>query len=455
MVVVVAILSVKILNKNGLLQDLLTYKIIAEEKLKNFAENTQEQNKKLQFLEEQNSILTIYKGKLEQSEIILADIKLQNQLLKQDIEMLNSKILDYNKNNELLKQKQEILEEERKSWNIQKEVILHKLSEELIRKNSEEQNKFSQTQQENIKKTTEDLLKNFENVLFKVNSLNDDVKKANDEISLTKNSLLNPSGAGKTAEITLENILRSSGLREKINNSDAGDFILQSHFAPSAGNGKRPDALVFLPQNHILIIDSKSSSYFVDLQKSIDSKDYKSEREISSKIRDTMRKHLDDLKKKDYAKSKLEEIGLNNSNYQEMPVVTTVMFLQTEKMLEIVGRIDEEIEKKAFDANIYILSPIGLVNLLNQAKFVIDKIRQDENMAELKIQIKKIAESISLLFERASEIGDAIARSTKSYNKFISSFNNRFLPRIRDIGKLGIEFDGKDLGNRLNKIDEE
>jgi len=402
--------------KNSELQSLMSEKIICEERAKNFSEKLQEQNKRLQFLEEQNSNLLIYKDRFEQQ--------------------------------------QQNLQQEKQEWNIQKEAILHKLSEELIRKNNEEQHKFGRNQQENIKKITEDLLKNFENVLGKVSSLNDDMKKTADEVSLTKNALLNPSGAGRTSEITLENILRSSGLREKINNEDAGDFILQSHFSGQDKSGKRPDALVFLPGNHILIIDSKSSSHFLELQKNIDGGNQILEKEISAKIKETMRKHLEDLKKKDYAKSKLEELGLQDIfNTDQIPIITTIMFLQTEKMLEIIARLDPDIEQKSLDAGIHILSPIGLINLLNQAKFTIDRAKQDKNILQLKIEIKKVIESIYTLFERSSEIGDAIGKSFKSYNKFVGTFNSRFLPRINNMSKLGVEVDRKNISNKLKKIE--
>ena len=78
----------------------------------------------------------------------------------------------------------------------------------MIRKNKEDQEKFSQNQKEEIKKVTENLFQNFENIANKVSSLDDDVKKSIDNINLTKNALLNPGGAGKTSEITLENILQ-------------------------------------------------------------------------------------------------------------------------------------------------------------------------------------------------------------------------------------------------------
>ncbi|MFT7099129.1 MAG: DNA recombination protein RmuC, partial [Rickettsiales bacterium] len=218
-------------------------------------------------IQEKNQELLIYQGRFKQAEITISDLKLQTQIDQKDLRQQNQKITDFEKQNELLKQRQYLLEKEKSEWKSDKEKILLQLSEELMRKNSEEQQKFGKNQEEKITKINEDLYKNFENVLNKVSSLNDDVSKSSNEINLTKNALLNPSGAGKTAEITLENILKSSGLKEKNKEKDVGDYILQSHFLASDNSARKPDAVLFLPNNHNVIIDSKSSMHFLELQK--------------------------------------------------------------------------------------------------------------------------------------------------------------------------------------------
>ena len=413
--------------------------------------NTKVQSKsqdKIAKLQSQNQELLIYKGRFDQAEITISDLKLQNQNQYKISELQNQKIIDFEKQNELLKQSQEILTQEKQDWKISKEKILFQLSEELIKKNSEEQTKFGKNQEENIQKITQNLYKNFENILNKVSSLDDDVKKSNQDISLTKNALLNPSGSGRTAEITLENILKFSGLKEKSSVVDTGDYILQSHFFSSENIAKKPDALVFLPGDHIVIIDSKSSIFFLELQKAKEVENFDLQESARIKLKETMRKHLDDLKKRKYAEAK-EFDNLKNNNQNN--IFTTVMFLQTEKMLEIVSEIDESFEQKALDLGIWVLTPIGLYNLLAQGRVTINRIKQQENIEELRVEVKKLIEAISTMFSRAADIGKATSKAVKYYNEFASTFNQRFLVRVKNLNKLGIESDKKNIGQKLEK----
>jgi DNA recombination protein RmuC len=403
---------------------------------------------KISKLQNQIQELLIYKGRFAQAQITIDDLKLQNQNQKQQQELQNQRINNFETQNQLLKQSQNLLEQEKQQWKIEKEQILYQLGEKLIKKNNEEQAKFGKNQEENIEKITQNLYKNFETVLNKVSSLDDDVKKSNQDISLTKNALLNPSGAGRTAEITLENILKSSGLKEKSHIEDKGDYILQSHFFSSENIAKKPDALVFLPNNQIVIIDSKSSSFFLDLQHAKENNNLDLQEATQAKLKETMRKHLEDLKKRDYAKAKefddLKQTHQNN-------IFTTVMFLQTEKMLEIINEIDSNFIQKALDSGIWVLTPIGIHNLLAQGKLTINRIKQQENIEELRVEVKKLIESVSTMFNKASDIGKATSKAVKSYNEFASSFNQRFLVRVSNLNKLGIESDKKIIGNKLEK----
>ncbi len=403
---------------------------------------------KISKLQNQIQELLIYKGRFEQAQITISDLKFQNQTQKQEQELQNQKINNFEKQNELLIQSQNLLEQEKQEWAINKEKILYQLSEELIRKNNEEQTKFGKHNQESIDKITQNLYKNFEGVLNKVSSLDDDVKKSSQDINLTKNALLNPSGAGKTAEITLENILKASGLKEKASIKDNGDYILQSHFFSSENIAKKPDALVFLPGNQIVIIDSKSSSFFLDLQQAKEDGKLDLQELAQAKLKETMRKHLEDLKKRDYAKAKeFDDLKQNNQNN----IFTTIMFLQTEKMLEIVNEIDSNFMQKALDLGIWVLTPIGVYNLLTQGKFTINRIKQQENIEELRVEVKKLIEAIATMYGKAADIGKATSKAVKSYNEFASSFNQRFLVRVNNLNKLGIESDKKTIGNKLEK----
>ena len=424
-----------------------------EEKLRLINLKVENDLKRTNLLELQCQDLLIFKGRFEEAQKNISYLNMQIDKNRHEINSYKDKLSDFEKKNSLIEQEKTNLKLEKEEWSSKKQTILFQLSEELIKKNNHQQDSFGKKQKEIIEQTVSNLNEKFSNILNKVSSLDDDVKKTCGDINFTKNALLSPGGAGQISEITLENILKSSGLRQKKDANDAGDYIMQSHFSDSQNIGKRPDAIVFMPGDNMLIIDSKSSSHFLGLQQAIDDKNTNKIKEIESKIKDTMKKHLDDLKKKDYANSKKQDLEMKNLyNQEKTPIITTIMFLQTEKMLEIVRNIDSNFERKALENKILVLSPAGLINILYQARFFIDNARQEKNIEQLRIEIRKLIESIGTLFKNSSKMGSAINNSIKSYNDFASSFNSRFLSRVANMKKLGIKTDNNYKFDKLEKI---
>ena len=384
---------------------------------------------------------------LSQLRLRLERAKSESEFLRQDKEKFEEKVnvlqrqnIDFEKQNELLKQAKSQLEEQQKDWEKNKDLMLLKLSEELIKKNSEQQNQISLNQQETLKKITENLFKNFENVTAKITSLNDEVKKSSDLTNLTRQALLSPGAAGRTAEITLENILKNSGLRQKDDLNSSGDYILQSHFSSfnyeSQQESKRPDAIIFFPGDQIAIIDSKSSPHFLELETARQNNDLVQEKIILGKIKEAFRKHLESLRKKDYAKFLFEELRSKNSDDCKILII---MFLQTEKMLEILRETDADFEQKALQNGVIIATPIGLINFLSQARIVIDRIKQEKNIEDLKISVRRLLDNIAVVFKESKELGKALNKASSMQNKMVKTLNRGIYSAVKNISDLGIE----------------
>jgi DNA recombination protein RmuC len=271
-------------------------------------------------------------------------------------------------------------------------------------------------------------------------SLSDDVKKSSEAINLTNQALLSPGAAGRTAEITLENILKNSGLKEKVDLNAVGDYVLQSHFSgissDSSPEAKRPDVILFFPNNQIIVIDSKSSPHFLDLEIARKNSDIAQEKIILAKIKDAFKKHIESLKRKDYAKFLFEELRSKNAADYKIMIV---MFLQTEKMLEILRQIDGDFEQKSFEGGVIIASPIGLINFLSQARFVIDRIKQEKNVEDLKIEISKLLDNVATIFKDSKELGKSINKALQTHSKMTKNLNRGVYLAIKNIAELGIE----------------
>lgn len=397
------------------------------------------------FLAKKNQQFGQIKGRLEQSENEINFLRLEKEKSEkkssEKIDLLQEKILDFEKQNELLKQSQQQLERHKQEWTKDKETMLLQLSSEMMKKNNEQQNQMSLDQQEAVKKITENLFKNFENVTAKLSALDDEVKKSAKEIDHTKAALLSPGGAGRTSEITLENILKASNLMEKENLNSVGDYVLQSHFGSAAASeAKRPDAILFLPSEQIIVIDSKSSPHFFEFADAEKSHNESHQKEILTKIKESFRRHLEDLKRKDYSKFLFEELRAKNSSDYK---IFLVMFLQTEQMLEVIKKADKDFEQRAFEAGIIVATPVVLIHLLSNVKFVIDRFKQEKNIEILKVEIGKLLDGLVAIVKESGELGKSINKALLGYNKLAKNLN-RATVLSKNISELGIE--GKKSG---------
>lgn len=395
-------------------------------------------------------------GKLESAQKEILSLREEKKELSEKFEkklnFLQERLAFFEKESEVLKSQRRNLENEKASFDKDKVAILSKLSEDLMRKNIQNQNEFRKNQQEEIAKITEDLFKNFENVTNKLSSLDEEVKKSSKAIDSTKSALLSPGGAGRTSEITLENILKNSNLMEKETINSHGDFILQSHFSSSINpNSKRPDALLFLPNNQIVIIDSKSSSHFIDLEEAKKENNDEKVKEISAKLKESFRRHLEDLKKKDYSKFLFEELNSKKtSDYK----IFMVMFLQTEQMLETIKSVDKNFENRAFESGIIVATPVALIHLLSNAKFIIDRFKQEKNIEKLKIEIGKLLDNLVVIVNESEDLGKSIKKSSTSFNKLTKNLN-KATNLSQKISDLGIEGKKSDKVKLLEEIEEE
>ena len=418
------------------LQKTKSENLIFEERNKNLNNDLSLSDQKIKALEQDNNELRNFKGRYEHAQVEISALYIEKEKTLAHIEDLNRKVLEFEKQKELLRQSLLQLEKEKSEWQKSKENILLQLSEEMIKRNYEQHSKLTASSQENIAKTTEELFKNFESVMTKVQNLDEEVKKSSSLVNDTRNALLTPGHAGRSAEITLENILKASGLKEKSSLDGVGDYILQSHFSnANEAATKRPDAILFLPNNYILIVDSKSSSHFLDLYNARKNNDNINEKEILTKLKESMRRHVDSLKKRYYEKFFNDEMRLNNfSDYKVM----NIMFLQTEQMLETISEIDQQFFYKTMESGIHIATPISLIHLLNNAKFIIDRIKQQENIIELKHEVAKLLDSISFVLRDSQEVGASLKRGLKAYNELSKRFNTKIIPTIKNISELGI-----------------
>lgn len=408
-----------------------------------FQEKSQMQNKLEDYIE---------RGGKSQAQIdSLGDrnYKLEHELstLKETNQNLQQELFQAKKALELKIQAMAEVEKRMSDWEAARfEAINHakaaifeagsKLSNQLLEQHKTE-TKESQTK---IAQTTSELQTQFEKILNTVAVMDGEIKSSKQTVEIVRNSLLTPAGAGGLAEIALENILKASGLEP------GRDFIMQySLNAAGEHNKLRPDAVVFLPADCVLVIDSKASKFFTELAQTEDETERKL---ILAQLKTTMRNHLKALNSKDYKEALRQH--LKDSKPQH---ISSVMFLPSESAVETLSGIDKEFMTTAWEQEIFPAGPTGLVNILSQAKFQIGVARQAHNQHVIIEEVRKLLSSFVILSDYAKKIGNSLQSATSNYDKFAGSFNSKLLPKARNLEKLGIHLQkNKSLPTSLERL---
>jgi DNA recombination protein RmuC len=241
-------------------------------------------------------------------------------------------------------------------------------------------------------------------------------------------ALSSPGGAGYFAEVGLANTLKSFGLIAE------RDFILQATVSDGEAQRKRPDALVFLPADSVLVIDAKASKYLVEMARA---EGTEREAEAARNFARTMNQHLKDLADRDYR-------GAVQASYRkagkagEIARVLTVMYLPNEAALEKIGQADADYMRKAAQAQILLAGPAGLASIIGFASVEVSLMRQIENQEKIVAGAERLLESLATALAYAAGVGKGIRGAADAFAKLTSSLNGRVLPRARELARLGL-----------------
>ena len=114
------------------------------------------------------------------------------------------------------------------------------------------------------------------------------------------------------------------------------------------------------------------------------------------------------------------------------------MFVPTETSVEKIINLDSELFYKAFQNNIFIVGPSGLMNILALTKFQVSELDRQKNYELILNEVTKIVSSINILIEHCSKVSGNIQNLVLNYDKLIASLNKSFITRVNNLEKLGV-----------------
>jgi DNA recombination protein RmuC len=214
------------------------------------------------------------------------------------------------------------------------------------------------------------------------------------------NIFKNANATGTQGEMILEHTLTNAGFIAGV------DFELQYQTI----DGKyKPDAVVFLTNDDIMVIDSKSSQSF--MPESDITEDNK-----NKKIKDSMITHINDLSKKDYKNAVVE--SLKKTHKKQVRNVHLFMFLASEIFIEMAIKAFSGFYGECLKNNIYPCGPITLSYAIDIAKISKTQYHADKNLKDILVEIDKLIKHSKVLFERAGGIIKEYGQMNEAIEKF-------------------------------------
>lgn len=245
------------------------------------------------------------------------------------------------------------------------------------------------------------------------------------QVETVMRALTNPGGAGHLAEVGLENSLKNLGL-------EAGrDFIMQYHIAEEGGN-LRPDAVIFLPQDMVMVIDAKASKFWMDW---VEAEGSDHEEAVLQQFVSAMHKHIATLAQKQYADS--VEAALKKQG-RRLGTKYNVMYLPSDAAVDRLRKADASLLDKCEKAGVIIAGPASLAGLFSLAKQQISAAKRDDNQQQIIEQLKLLMANMVMALSHVDGMGKNIQQSARKFAEFAKSMNRNVLPKLRQMESLGV-----------------
>lgn len=218
---------------------------------------------------------------------------------------------------------------------------------------------------------------------------------------------------GNWGEIILERSIEISGLQK------GREYTLQGEglgLKADDGTHYKPDAIIHLPNNLHIIIDSKVSL------KSLYQEDYK-------ELKKSLTKHIDDLSSKAY--QKIEK--LTSPDY-------VILFIPLESIMPILFSEFPEILEYAAKKNITLATPISLLPILKTVGSLWRVDAQDKNGIEIARKAGLLYDKFVILYDGLKDTSEAIDRLQKSHAESIKRLHDgrgNIISRVEELREMG------------------
>jgi DNA recombination protein RmuC len=245
--------------------------------------------------------------------------------------------------------------------------------------------------------------------------LRDGQDKIQREAGNLAGALRSSQAVGLWGEMNLRRVVEAAGM------TPGRDFSEQ--VSVEGENGLlRPDMIVHLPAGRDVVVDSK-----VTLSAYLEAHDAPDENERREKLKEHarhVRAHMERLASKEYARQ-----------FDRAPEFT-VLFIPGDAFFSAAIQADPALFEDSIRRGVILATPTTLIALLITVAHGWRQAEIEENARRISQEGQRLYERAAKVFEYLDEVGAQLGRAMESYNRAVSSINNRLLPSARKLKEL-------------------
>ena len=231
---------------------------------------------------------------------------------------------------------------------------------------------------------------------------------------------------GNWGELVLERVLEESGLRRD------HEYLVQASLRNEAGDLKRPDVIIRLPEAKDVVIDSKVTLNSYEEALSCEDEELRGQ---------LLRAHLSNLR--NHVKR------LSEQDYDQLPDVRSLdfvlLFIPIESAFTLAMEADPKLFTEAFNQRIVIVSPTTLMMTLRIINNVWRYEKQNNNAQEIAKRAGALYDKLRVLVEEMEKLGKQLNTAERTYSDIYKNMTTGRANLVRQVEKF------RELGAQVKK----
>ncbi|MGB3721821.1 MAG: DNA recombination protein RmuC [Pacificimonas sp.] len=243
-----------------------------------------------------------------------------------------------------------------------------------------------------------------------------------------------PKARGRWGEHQLRRVLEMAGLSKHC------DFAEEVHRGVEDGPNVRPDAVINLPNDRVLVIDAKVS---LNSYQDAASAETDEERQVHLIAHaKAMRNHVDGLGRKSYTQQFDDTLDF------------VIMFVPGENFLAAALETDQDLFETAFAKKVLLASPTNLIAIAKTVAMVWQQENAAEDAREIAAIGKELYDRLATMGEHVARLGRNLDLASGAYNKMVGNLESQVMTSAHRLREKAIDAPKKTV-DALPTIDTE